>query len=97
MKKLLVVLMMIAAFGSGFFGHTLLNVHAEEEEILDQNRYYTSIQITQGDSLWNIASHYAAGSSYTTQEYLEELKRMNGLKEEKIHSGEYLTVMYFAK
>jgi len=97
MRRYLIALLMVAAFCSGFFGHTLLSAHAEEETKPVLNRYYTSIQLKRGDSLWDIAHTYAKGSGYTIREYVEELKRMNGLSGEEIHSGEFLTVMYFAE
>lgn len=97
MKKLLIILMMAAAFTFGFFGQNLLNAHAEEEETQELNRYFTSIQIRDGDSLWEIAGRYAKDSGYSQREYVEELKRMNGLHHDHIHSGEYLTVVYFAE
>lgn len=96
-RSFTVILLMILAFCSGFFGHTLLNARAEEEETPKLNRYYTSVQLRQGDSLWDIARQYSSGSGYSCREYVEELKRMNGLTSEQIHSGEYLTVVYFAK
>ena len=89
LRNFTVILLMILAFCSGFFGHTLLNARAEEKARPEWNRYYTSVQIRQGDSLWNLADKY--------QEYIDELKRMNGLKSEQLHSGEYLTVVYFAE
>lgn len=99
MKRLLIILMMVAAFTFGFFGQSLLSVsaHAESEAETERNCYVTSIQIQKGESLWTIASRYAEGSGYSVQEYVEELKRMNGLRYEDIHSGEYLTVIYFAE
>lgn len=97
MRNMVVVVLMVLAFLSGFFGHTLLSAHAEEEYVRPLNRYYTSIQLRKGDSLWNIAERYREGSGYTPKEYIEELKRMNGLEDEQIHYGEYLTVVYFAE
>lgn len=96
-RSLIVILLMILAFCSGFFGHTLLNARAEEQDAQGLNRYYTSVQLRQGDSLWELAEQYCEGSPYSRSEYVEELKRMNGLKSEQIHSGEYLTVVYFAE
>ena len=93
----MVILLMILAFCSGFFGHTLLNARAEEKTAVQLNRYYTSVQLRQGDNLWNLADQYYKGSGYSKAEYVEELKRMNGLKSEQIHSGEFLTVVYFAE
>lgn len=97
MKKLLIILMMAAAFTFGFFGQNLLSAQAQEEDIPELNRYFTSIQIQDGDSLWDIAGRYSEGSGYSRREYVEELKRMNGLRHDRIHSGEYLTVVYFAE
>ncbi len=94
-RRLVIALLMVAAFCSGFFGHTLLSAHAEEKKAPELNRYYTSIQLKRGDSLWDIAQTYAEGSGYTTQEYVNELKRINRLHSEDIHSGEYLTIVYF--
>lgn len=96
-RNLTVVLLMILAFCSGFFGHTLLSAHAEEKPVKPLNRYYTSIQLEAGDSLWGIADQYADGTRYSTREYLDELKCVNGLKCEEIHAGEFLTVFYYAE
>lgn len=97
MKNLLIIILMILAFCSGFFGHTLLSAHAEEKALKPLNKYYTSIQLRQGDNLWDIARTYSKGSGFTTAEYVEELKRMNGLVGEEIHSGEFLTVVYYTE
>lgn len=58
-------------------------------------KYYTSITIQEGDSLWSIAQKYCE----TTKElpdYVEELKEINGLSEETIHSGNHLVVYYYS-
>ena len=75
----------------------MMNARAEEAQLPELKRYYTSVQLHKGDSLWDLAEQYRVGSGYSRTEYVEELKRMNGLKSEQIHSGEYLTVVYFAE
>ena len=96
-RKIVIAFFMVLAFCSGFLSHTLLTARAEEKRGRTLNRYYTSVQIHQGDSLWDLAELYRQGSDYSSAEYVEELKRMNGLHSEQIHSGEYLTVVYFAE
>ncbi len=96
-RNLMIVVFMIAAFCSGLFGRTRLNARAEEKTQQQLNCYYTSIQIKKGDNLWDIAEQYCVGSNYSKKEYVEELKRMNGLCSEQIHSGEYLTIVYFSE
>lgn len=93
--KQLVMLVLVVLLGSCFFGHSLMNVLAGEDETQAPEKYYTSIQIQKGDSLWSIAGKYGESSGMTTSQYIKELKNINGLKEDTIHSGHYLTVMYF--
>ncbi len=58
-------------------------------------KYYTSIEIQDGDSLWAIAEKY--GSHYSNKEtYISEVKKINHIQGEKIHSGEYLTIPYYS-
>lgn len=96
-QRFVIALLVTAAFFTGFFGRTLFDSYAKESRARSLNRYYTSIQIEPGDNLWKIASRYAEGSEYTVAEYVEELKRMNGLRDGQVHSGEYLTVVYFSE
>ena len=65
------------------------------EERKETKICYKSVQIQEGDSLWTIASQYRHGSSMSTSEYIEQLKQMNCLKQDTIHAGQYLTVVYF--
>ena len=59
--------------------------------------YYTSIQIEEGDSLWEIAGRYKQGGNLTTADYVEKLRRINSLQEDTIHAGQYLTVVYYRR
>ncbi len=92
--KQLITLSIIVLLGAGFLGNSIMNTMAGEMEAATE-KYYTSIEIQTGDSLWSISERYRENSGLTTVQYMKELKNMNGLKEDIIHSGQYLTVMYF--
>lgn len=92
--KQLITLSIIVLLGAGFLGNSIMNTMAGEMEAATE-KYYTSIEIQKGDSLWSISERYRENSGLTTAQYMKELKNMNGLKEDIIHSGQYLTVMYF--
>lgn len=94
MRKQLIALSLVILLGSCFMGYFLMSALAGEMEKQALEKYYTSIQIQKGDSLWSIAGKYGKNSGMTTAQYVKELKNMNGLKEDIIHSGQYLTVMY---
>lgn len=93
MKKL-ITLSLVVLLSSHLFGNSLMKSLAGEIETKEREKYYTSIQIENGDSLWSIAGKYASGCGLTTAQYVKELKSMNDLREDAIHSGQYLTVMY---
>ena len=56
-------------------------------------KYYTSIEVQKGDTLWTIAQQYADDDADYAS-YIEEVKEMNQLTSDTIHAGEYLTVSY---
>lgn len=69
---------------------------AREHTMQSEYKYYTSIRIREGDTLWSIARAYM-GTHYDSEEaYIEELCRINFLShEEEIRAGRYLIVPYF--
>lgn len=93
-KKLTIACFVVLLFVSIIMGHTMFTSMAKEEGNR-RTAYYKSVQIQDGDSLWGIASQYREGSSMSMDEYVNQLKQMNGLKKDTIHSGQYLTVVYF--
>lgn len=95
MKKFLAAWFTLMVVLTVLAGHTMLTSMAKEEHT--PVPYYKSIQIQEGDNLWKIAGRYREGSSMTTEEYVKELKKMNGLKKDVIHAGQYLTVVYYEK
>ena len=60
-------------------------------------KYYTSVQVEDGDSLWSIAKEYSdvdSDASYT--DYIDEVKQINHISGDDIHAGEYLTIPYYS-
>lgn len=96
MKKrfLLVLILMICL--TMFSGGIL--VHAQEKEQSEPvyYKYYTSIQVEAGDTLWALADCYACPSCISRDQYISEVKQLNGLKGDMIQAGDYLTVIYFS-
>ena len=60
-------------------------------------KYYKTITIEKGDTLWSIANEYMSGQYRSTKDYVKELRSMNGLHSDQITSGEKLVVAYFAE
>ncbi len=61
---------------------------------LEPVRYYTSIYIEQGDTLWGIAQEYKLESE-STQDYIDEVMEMNYLSSDQITAGKSLMIYYY--
>lgn len=59
-------------------------------------KYYTSIQVKKGDTLWNIANTYMTEEYVNVNEYMEEICSINHIDASEIHSGQYLTIPYYS-
>ena len=60
-------------------------------------KYYKSITVSRGDSLWIYAAEYADEDHYDSyQNYIDEVLQMNGLSSESIIAGQHLIVPYYS-
>ena len=59
-------------------------------------KYYTSIEIMKGDTLWSIASEYMTSEYDSIQDYIDEVKDLNNLGADDIHIGQYLMIPYYS-
>lgn len=78
-----------------FFGGTHLIKNANASKIV-KSKKITSVQVEQGQTLWSIADKYADLSEYKDyNEFIDDVKNINGLSDNTIHAGGYLIVPYF--
>lgn len=75
-------------------GSRVADAHGNSQEEPVDYRYYKSIQVNSGDTLWSIAGEYMDEDSESITEYVELLKDINRLDSSEIHEGRYLTVAY---
>lgn len=59
-------------------------------------KYYTSIEVTYGESLWSIAEEYVGEQYASAADYIHEVMEINHLQEETLSAGQYLIVPYFS-
>lgn len=91
---LAVILMSLAIIlGSTFLSSYRSNAASNENTLY---KYYTSIQVQAGDTLWSIAQQYAPSSEISQQDYVDEIISMNHLQGDTIHAGDYLTISYYS-
>ncbi len=79
----------IIGFGS-FIGS---RSHASDDT---KYKYYTSVEVKNGDTLWDIASEHITEEYDSLQEYVMEVKALNGLQGDSIKSGQNLVIPYYS-
>lgn len=57
----------------------------------------TSILIKKGDSLWSIAGQYMTEEYSNRKEYIQEIKKCNGLTSDIIHEDQYLIIPHYVE
>lgn len=55
-------------------------------------KYYTSIRVEKGDTLWSIALEHMTPEYKHIEEYIREVRSLNHLYGDEIHAGAYLTL-----
>lgn len=82
----------------GLVGSAILSAgRSEAAQEQPSFKYYTSIQIQPGDTLWSIASDHMSPEYGSVQEYIEEVKFLNQIGPDDIHAGQFLTVPYYSQ
>ena len=90
---LLVFSVCVIILGSVVCGSIFSSAKAPQSDV-PQYKYYKSVVIKEGDSLWSIAKEYNP-DQFSMQEYIDEIKEVNALDSETIHAGQHLLVAYY--
>ena len=92
-KVLITVLFIVTILGSAGA------VMAESRQVAGaadgRKKYFTSIRIKKGDSLWNIAKSRISEEYSSVGEYVEEVCETNHIYDGEIKEGMYLVVPYY--
>ena len=59
-------------------------------------KYYTSIRIQKGDTLWSIAGSYMTVEYEDIDAYIREICALTHIEDSEIHYGQYITVPYYS-
>ena len=96
-KLLLLFVLSVLFIGVGgiLIGNNFSSSQVNAENTSVEKRYYKSITIDAGVSLWSIANEYCSDYSMKTDEYISEIKRLNNLTSDEIHQGQKLMIIYF--
>lgn len=90
-----VITLVLVLMGTIRFGGVLSSAHGNLKEEPAAFKYYKSIEIKSGDTLWGIAEEYMTGEYASVQEYINEIKQINHLTSDNIHDSKHLMIAYY--
>lgn len=91
--------LLVAVFITGFLVFLLFqtsNIANAGTPNSVRHKYYTSVEIESGSSLWEIAEEYMTEEYDSVEDYIKEVKQINHLTEDLIYEGAYLCVPYYS-
>ena len=94
-QVLLVVITIVLVTVLAVSYHAILS-EATTETGASSYKYYTSIEISHGDTLWAIAEEYAGEEYASNQDYIDEVMQINHLKDDTLIAGNHLIVPYYS-
>jgi hypothetical protein len=60
-------------------------------------KYFKSIQVEKGDTLWSIANEYRDCEHYeSTTDYIKEVRKINSLTSDNIIAGSHIIIPYYS-
>ncbi len=59
-------------------------------------KYYTTVTVATGETLWDIAKKYSSEEFGSIENYIREVKSINHISGDRICAGEALTVPYYS-
>ena len=78
------------------FGSFLSVAEAKEPEVT-YYKYYASVEVQPGDTLWDLAADYMDEHYETREAYIEEVRELNSLGNiNNIVTGQYLILPYYS-
>ena len=60
-----------------------------------RTKYFRSIEVQEGDTLWSIAEEYMTEEYSSVSDYIDDVKEINGFSQDTIYAGYYLVVPFY--
>ena len=96
-RNLLTLIMSLSLILIASISFLSLSTEANDMEHQPSYKYYKSIEISKGDTLWSIAhDNFDAEHYKDINDYVAEVKKLNALTSDNIVIGSYIIVPYYS-
>ena len=96
-KKLAVIWAVILCIASGMLALMPGN-KADAQSVEEQvyYKYYHSVKIESGDTLWGYAELYRNPDGQSCEEYIKDVKRINHLRDDQLIADKTIVLPYYS-
>ena len=91
-----IVIMMIFLAAVLLLLHFTANRTEAEKVNVPTYKYYTSIEVDQGESLWSIASDHMSPEYRDIYDYMSEIASINHLHGDQLDRGQRIIIPYYS-
>ena len=92
--KFVLTVMLISCLSVCFFS---FKAKAQSNDAEISYKYYKSISVSAGDTIWDYAAEYADEEYYDSYEsYINEVIRINALSNDSIRAGQSIIIPYYS-
>lgn len=95
-RRLIAILSILAVSAVILLGTSMRVLAVSGKSSQPVYKYYTSVRVTDGDTVWDLADRYIDGYEVDKQAYVNEICTLNHLQDGQIHSGDYLVIAYYS-
>ena len=95
-KTLFAVILIVLVSLGVLFGTSMNAFASSKTDVSSLNKYYTSIEIESGDTLWDISDEYISNLNVSKAEYIREICELNNISEDEIQTGDFIIIPYYS-
>jgi len=97
-QRCILVVVILLVVSLGILLGTSMNAFASpKKDVASYNKYYKSVRVEAGDTLWAIADEYIADMNVDKNDYIKEICELNAICEDDIHAGDYIVIAYYSQ
>lgn len=95
-KRLIFIIAVVIVSSIILLGSTI-HAFANSSDNRPVNKYYTSITVESGDTLWDLSDEFINGYNIDKNDYINEISQLNNLTNYEIHAGQSIVVAYYSR
>ena len=77
-------------------GSSMNALASSKADVSSYYKYYTSVKIEEGDTLWSMADEYIGNFNLSKAEYIKEICQINDISKNEIYAGDYIVIPYYS-